>query len=108
MRTLKAMTRCRDMNHPRRTVEQSAKLEDMGVFPFPELTEAANDVIFQARLAGYAAFFPAYPNAHSQATSTLKGAQAWLADHDPRTDAQLDADRTPDGFTPPASIVDRV
>lgn len=69
----------RAVHHPRRTIHQSRKLADAGWFSFPELTEEENDVIFQARLAGYGPCFPAYPTAEAQAKSTLEGARRFLA-----------------------------
>lgn len=68
----------RAVHHPRRTLEQSRKLADAGWFPFIELSDAENDIIFCARLAGYGSCFPAYPNATSQAMRTLAGANAFL------------------------------
>ena len=65
-------------NHPRRTLGQSRELADAGWFPFPELTEEENDIIFQARLAGMASCFPAYPTAEKQAQATLLGAKTYL------------------------------
>ena len=69
----------RAINHPRRTLEQSRKLADAGWYPFPELTEAENDEIFVARLAGFGSCYPAYPNAGAQAKSTLEAARKHAA-----------------------------
>jgi glutamine amidotransferase-like uncharacterized protein len=66
------------MNHPRRTKEESKKLTAAGWFPFPELNEEQNDIIFQARLKGFASCFPSYPTAQAQADSTYRAAQAFL------------------------------
>ncbi len=56
---------------PRRTPEQAIRLHHSGWFPFPELNEADNDMIFQARLAGFGSCFPAYPDAETQAMNTF-------------------------------------
>jgi len=48
---------------------------------FPELTEAENDIIHEARACGYASCYPCYPTAEAQARSTLKGATNWLKTH---------------------------
>lgn len=66
------------MNHPRRTSDESRRLTEAGWFPFPELTEAENDVIFRARLAGYGSCFAAWPTALAQAQATLAGAAKFL------------------------------
>ncbi len=66
-------------NWPRRTMEQGDKLANMGIYPFPELTEEQNDTIFCARLSGFAAFFPAFPTAQFQAESTLQAAEQYLS-----------------------------
>jgi hypothetical protein len=77
-RSLAKSERTREMNHPRRTIHQSIKLADAGWFPFPELTEEENDVIFQARLAGFGPCYAALPDAETQARRTLAGARAFL------------------------------
>jgi len=41
---------------------------------FPELSSQENAIVAVARKNGYASFFPTYPDAHSQAHSTLRGA----------------------------------
>ena len=69
----------RSINHPRRTIWQSRKLAEAGWFPFPELSEEENDVIFCARLAGFGSCYPAYPDAQSQADSTFRAAREFLA-----------------------------
>lgn len=46
----------------------------------PELTADENAEIVQARNAGYAAIFPAYPNTDAQSRNTLAGARAFLAE----------------------------
>ena len=62
------------------THEQYADLKQRGLSGcFPELTPEENNVIFRARLAGFASFFPCYPTAEAQARSTLNGARKWLA-----------------------------
>lgn len=75
---LAASERTRAINHPRRTIEQSRKLADAGWFPFPELSEEENDVIFQARLLGFAPCFAAYSDAQAQANRTLAAARKHL------------------------------
>lgn len=47
---------------------------------YPELTDTENAEIVQARNTGYAAFFPAYPNADAQSRNTLAGARTFLAE----------------------------
>jgi hypothetical protein len=48
---------------------------------FPELTDAENNTIFQARVRGFGSCFPAYPDAETQARKTLAAARKWLDDH---------------------------
>ena len=81
---------CRAINHPRRTIHQSRQLADAGWFPFESLNEEENDIIFCARLRGFAASFHAYPNAESQATRTLKAARTFLSalTHHPAAECQ--------------------
>ena len=44
---------------------------------FAELSVEENEEIHAAREAGYASFFPAYPDADRQASETLDGARRW-------------------------------
>ena len=46
-----------------------------GQVGYPELSDAENAEIRKARQAGYAAFFPSYPDALAQARNTLAGAR---------------------------------
>jgi hypothetical protein len=46
-----------------------------------ELTGEENEIIFEARACGYAAYFPAYPDVEAQARRTLAGALRWLQTH---------------------------
>jgi hypothetical protein len=46
---------------------------------FPELTEAENAVIDEARVRGWAVYYPAFPSGAAQASRTLEGARAFLA-----------------------------
>jgi hypothetical protein len=65
-------------NWPRRTMEQAEKLAKAGWYPFPELSEAENDEIFCARLAGFGLCSAAYPDAEAQARRTLANARRFL------------------------------
>jgi hypothetical protein len=51
---------------------------DAGWFPFCELSPEDNDIIFQARLAGYGPCFAAFPTSQAQADRTLAGAKKFL------------------------------
>jgi len=55
---------------------------------YPELTDKENALIVRAREAGYAEFFPAYPNAEAQARNTLAGATRFLASYQDGADAR--------------------
>ena len=45
---------------------------------FPELTAIENNLIHHACRQGFATFSAAFPNAETQARSTLANAQQWL------------------------------
>lgn len=46
---------------------------------FPELTDSENEEIWAARNAGFAKFYPAFPDAEAQARKTLNGARDFMA-----------------------------
>ncbi len=48
------------------------------IWSFPELSSQENSIITDARLRGYAAFYPSFPSAKAQAENTLAGARAFL------------------------------
>lgn len=64
--------------HPLRTAEESAKLSAAGWFSFPELDTRDNDLIFRARLAGFALSYAAVPNSQAQALNTLQAACVFM------------------------------
>ena len=68
----------KDHNHPLRTVAESRRLTDSGWFAFPELTVTENDLVFRARLLGYAQCYPCYPDGETQARRTLTAAKQYL------------------------------
>lgn len=48
---------------------------------FPELSHEENEEIWKARNSGFAAFFPAFPDAETQAKNTLQAARKWNDAH---------------------------
>lgn len=64
------------------SAEEYADLKRAGLTgAFPELTPEENNVIFRARIKGFASFYPAFPSAEAQARATLAGARKWLESH---------------------------
>lgn len=49
-----------------------------GAGDFPELTDAENEVIHEARTAGFGSCFPCFPDAETQARRTFEAARLWL------------------------------
>lgn len=49
-------------------------------FTFPELSREDNQIIINARRAGFAMFFPAFHNAKVQSERTLDAAKTFLSE----------------------------
>lgn len=61
------------------TDAEVARLREWGFSgKFPELTDAENNIVFRARLKGFASCFPCFPSAEAQARNTLAAATKWL------------------------------
>lgn len=56
------------------------RIDEWAEINYPELTEAENELIRDARRKGFANFYPAFPDAMTQSLKTLEGAEKFLTD----------------------------